>query len=69
MVECTLTTVEGRERFPVRVRYPRELRDDPSKLKNILVETPLGVQIPLGDLVDLEYLRHSQMIKVRTHFW
>ena len=62
------STVEGRERFPVRVRYPRELRDDPSALKNILVATPTGVQIPLGDLVDLEYLQGPQMIKSENTF-
>lgn len=62
------STVEGRERFPVRVRYPRELRDDPSSLKNILVSTPTGVQIPLGDLVDLEYVQGPQMIKSENTF-
>jgi Cu(I)/Ag(I) efflux system membrane protein CusA/SilA len=62
------STVEGRERFPVRVRYPRALRDDPSSLKNILVSTPKGVQIPLGDLVDLEYVQGPQMIKSENTF-
>jgi len=62
------STVEGRERFPVRVRYPRELRDDPSSLKAILVSTPTGVQIPLGDLVDLEYVQGPQMIKSENTF-
>jgi Cu(I)/Ag(I) efflux system membrane protein CusA/SilA len=62
------STVEGRERFPVRVRYPRELRDDPSSLKKILVATPTGVQIPLGDLVDLEYVQGPQMIKSENTF-
>lgn len=62
------STVEGRERFPVRVRYPRELRDDPSSLKKILVPTPIGVQIPLGDLVDLEYVQGPQMIKSENTF-
>ncbi|MCX5801323.1 MAG: CusA/CzcA family heavy metal efflux RND transporter [Candidatus Eisenbacteria bacterium] len=41
------TTVEGKERFPVRVRYAREFRDSPEKLKRILVMTPSGAQIPL----------------------
>lgn len=62
------TTLEGRERFPVRVRYPRELRDDPDKLKKILVPTPIGTLIPLGDLVKLEYLRGPQMIKSEDTF-
>jgi len=62
------TTLEGRERYPVRVRYPRELRDDPDKIKKILIPTPTGVQIPLGDLVKVEYLRGPQMIKSEDTF-
>lgn len=62
------TTLEGRERYPVRVRYPRELRDDPDKIRKILVPTPTGVQVPLGDLVKLEYLRGPQMIKSEDTF-
>ncbi|WP_339916887.1 efflux RND transporter permease subunit [Yeosuana marina] len=62
------TTVEGRERYPVRVRYPRELRDDPEKIKNILVPTPTGVQVPLGDLIDVEFVRGPQMIKSEETF-
>ncbi|MDR9457076.1 MAG: efflux RND transporter permease subunit [Salegentibacter sp.] len=62
------STVEGRERFPVRVRYPRELRDDPSSLKRILIPTPKGAQIPLGELADLNYVRGPQMIKSEDTF-
>jgi Cu(I)/Ag(I) efflux system membrane protein CusA/SilA len=62
------TTVEGRERFPVRVRYPRELRDDPSSLNKIVVSTASGAHIPLGDLVDVEYVRGPQMIKSENTF-
>jgi Cu(I)/Ag(I) efflux system membrane protein CusA/SilA len=62
------TTVEGRERFPVRVRYPRELRDDPSSLSKIVVSTASGAHIPLGDLVDVEYVRGPQMIKSENTF-
>ena len=61
-------TVEGRERFPVRVRYPRELRDDPSSLERILIPTPKGAQIPLGELADLNYMRGPQMIKSEDTF-
>lgn len=61
-------TVEGRERFPVRVRYPRELRDDAAALRQILVPTPTGVQIPLGDLVEVEYVQGPQMIKSENTF-
>jgi Cu(I)/Ag(I) efflux system membrane protein CusA/SilA len=46
-------TVEGRYRFPVNVRYPRELRDDPRKLARVLVHAPGGAQIPMGQLADI----------------
>ncbi len=62
------TTVEGRERFPVRVRYPQELRDDPESIKKILVPTKSGAQIPLGELAKLHYLRGPQMIKSEETF-
>ncbi len=62
------STVEGRERFPVRVRYPRELRDSPSSLKEILISTPIGVQIPLQEVVDVKYVRGPQMIKSENTF-
>lgn len=62
------STVEGRERFPVRVRYPRELRDDPETMGKILVPTPTGVQIPLAQLVDFEYVRGPQAIKSEETF-
>jgi Cu(I)/Ag(I) efflux system membrane protein CusA/SilA len=48
------TTVEGRERYPVRVRYLRELRDSPEALKRIFVPTPQGEHIPLAQLANLE---------------
>ncbi len=47
------TTVEGRERYPVRIRYMRELRDNFEALKRILVPTPAGAQIPLGQLAEV----------------
>ncbi|WP_257658239.1 efflux RND transporter permease subunit [Parapedobacter lycopersici] len=62
------TTVEGRERFPVRLRYPRELRDDPDALARIIVPTATGIQIPLGDVVDIEYAKGSQMIQSENTF-
>ncbi len=62
------STVEGRERFPVRVRYPRELRDDPEMLKRILIPAPTGAQIPLGQLVEVEYVRGPQMIRSEETF-
>lgn len=62
------STVEGRERFPVRVRYPRELRDDPESLGKILIPTPTGAQIPINQLVDFEYKRGPQAIKSEDTF-
>ncbi len=61
-------TVEGRERFPVRVRFPRELRDDPESIERILVPTSKGVQIPLGELAEIKYERGPQMIKSEDTF-
>ena len=51
--ESVTTTVEGRERYPVNVRYKRELRDDPDRLKRVLIPTPTGAQIPLGQIAEL----------------
>ena len=62
------TTVEGRERFPVRVRYPRELRTTPEDIKKILVPTMTGAQVPLGELADLQYTRGPQMIRSENTF-
>ena len=62
------STVEGRERFPVRVRYPRELRDDPEALGKILMPTPTGAQIPLSQIIDFEYVRGPQAIKSEETF-
>lgn len=49
------TTVEGRERYPVAVRYARDYRDDLATLKRVLVPTPTGAQVPIGELADLSY--------------
>ena len=62
------STVEGRERFPVRVRYPRELRDDQESLAEILIPTPTGAQIPLSQVVDIEYVQGPQAIKSEETF-
>ena len=62
------STVEGRERFPIRVRYPRELRDDPASLGKILLPTPTGAQIPLDQVLDIEYVRGPQAIKSEETF-
>ncbi|TVZ26839.1 Cu(I)/Ag(I) efflux system membrane protein CusA/SilA [Gillisia sp. Hel_I_86] len=62
------TTVEGRERFPVRVRYAREFRDNPEDMKKILIPTPTGVQVELGELASFEYVRGPQVIKSEDTF-
>ena len=60
----TLTrTVEGRERYPVRVRYMREERDSIEAIERIFVPTPAGEQIPITQLADLQYVRGPQAIR------
>ncbi len=61
-------TVEGRERYPVRVRYAREQRDDPQKVRNMLVPTQMGEQVPLGQLADIRYRQGPQAIKSEDTF-
>ena len=61
-------TVEGRERYSVRIRYPRELRDSPEALRRILVTAKNGAQIPLGDLVEIKYEQGPQSIKSEDGF-
>jgi len=56
-------TIEGRERFPVNVRYGRELRDDLGKLRRVLVATHTGVQVPLEELAELRFVDGPTMIK------
>ena len=62
------TTVEGRERFGVRVRYMRELRDQIETLGKILVPASDGAQIPLIQLADIRYVRGPQAIKSEDTF-
>ncbi len=62
------TTVEGRERYPVRVRYVRELRDDLEALGKILVPAPDGTQIPLMQMADIIYVRGPGVIKAEDTF-
>ncbi|MHC4231630.1 MAG: efflux RND transporter permease subunit [Planctomycetota bacterium] len=61
-------TVEGRQRYPVRVRYLRELRNEIQEINEILVPAPGGVQIPMGQLVRIEYTRGPQVIKSEDTF-
>jgi len=62
------TTVEGRERFPVRVRYLRELRNTLESLDKILVPAKDGSQIPLIQVADIEYVRGPQVVKSEDTF-
>ncbi len=57
------TTVEGRERYPVRVRYSRELRDELESIGRILVPAPDGTQLPLSQLAEIVYVRGPMEIK------
>ena len=62
------TTVEGRERYPVRIRYMRELRDSIEALTKILVPAPDGTQIPIMQLAEINYVRGPQVIKSEDTF-
>jgi Cu(I)/Ag(I) efflux system membrane protein CusA/SilA len=62
------TTVEGRERYPVRVRYLRELRDQIETLGRILIAAPDGTKIPLEQLAEIRYVRGPQVIKSEDTF-
>ncbi len=57
------TTVEGRERYPVNVRYPRELRDDIEKLKRVLVPLMDGNHVPLAQLADIRVTRGPGLVQ------
>ncbi len=61
-------TVEGRERYAVNVRYPRELRDDVGKLRDVLIPTREGVQIPLGQIASVEVHRGPMAVKTENAF-
>jgi len=62
------TTIEGRERFPVRVRYQRELRDSIESIQKVLVPGSNGAQIPLAEVSEIRYVRGPQMIKSEDTF-
>ncbi len=62
------TTVEGRERYAVRIRYPRELRSDLEDLKRIYITSANGSPVLLGDLVEIKYEQGPQSIKSEDGF-
>ena len=59
-------TVEGLERFPVNLRYGRELRDNMDDLKRVLVPTPTGAQMPMGQLADFTVHKGPMVIKTES---
>ncbi len=61
-------TVEGRQRFAVRIRYAREYRDSPDELERVLIPTPMGAQILLSELADITFTRGPQMIRSENTF-
>jgi Cu(I)/Ag(I) efflux system membrane protein CusA/SilA len=65
-------TIEGLERYPINIRYGRELRDSISKLKRVLIPTPSGAQIPITQVADISIRRGPPVIKSensRTSAW
>ena len=61
-------TVEGRERYPVRVRYPREMRREIEQMERIVVPADDGAQIPLSQIAEIRYERGPQMIRSEDTF-
>ncbi len=66
--ENITTTIEGRERYPVNLRYPRELRDDMDRLGRVLVSTPMGSSVPLAHLADIEIVSGPSMLRNENGF-
>ncbi|MEW6237998.1 MAG: CusA/CzcA family heavy metal efflux RND transporter [Candidatus Omnitrophota bacterium] len=66
--ENITTTIEGRERYPVNLRYPKELRDDIDRLKRVLVPTKSGAQIPLAQLTDIQLVSGPAMLRDENGF-
>ena len=56
-------TIEGRERYPVNVRYARSFREDLPAIARVLVRTPMGSQVPLGQLADIRFSQGPAMIR------
>jgi Cu(I)/Ag(I) efflux system membrane protein CusA/SilA len=61
--EEATTTVEGRQRYSVLVRYPRELRDTPARLERVLVSTPSGAQIPIAQIANIRLTSGPSMLR------
>jgi len=61
--EMIAENIEGRERYPVNVRYGRDFRDNIEQLQNVLIGTPSGAQIPISDVAKLSFSRGPSMIR------
>jgi Cu(I)/Ag(I) efflux system membrane protein CusA/SilA len=61
--ETISTTIEGRERYSINLRYPRDLRADPDQLERVLVTTNSGVQVPIVELADIKLVNGPAMIR------
>ncbi|MFH0800343.1 MAG: CusA/CzcA family heavy metal efflux RND transporter [Pseudomonadota bacterium] len=61
--ENVSTTIEGRERYPINVRYARELRNDMTKLSRVLVATPGGAQVPISEIADIHLVEGPSMLR------
>ena len=66
--ENITTTIEGRERYAVNLRYPRELREDLDRLGRVLVPTGMGAQVPIAQLADVKMLQGPAMIRDENGF-
>jgi copper/silver efflux system protein len=66
--ENVTTTIEGRRRFPVNVRYPRDLREDLEAVGRVLVRAPSGAQVPLAQLADVRKVVGPSMIRNENGF-
>lgn len=66
--ENITTTIEGRERYPVNLRYPRELRDDVDKLERVLVPTRSGAQVPLAQVAEIALVSGPSMLRDENGF-
>jgi len=66
--ENITTTVEGRERYPVNLRYPRELRDDLDRLQRVLVSTQTQIQVPIVELADIRLVQGPSMLRDENGF-
>ncbi len=61
--EAVSETIEGRERYPIQVRYARDFRQDPDTLARMLIATPAGAQVPLSQVADVAFTMGAPMIR------